>query len=81
VFVHLDEAAVVVARPDRAVRKGTLGSVVEPVVGSVVGPDAGPASSGRSCPHQGEVRNVGGGKLVVTLTDPDGNVFGLSQEP
>jgi hypothetical protein len=23
----------------------------------------------------------GGGKLVVTLTDPDGNVFGLSQEP
>jgi predicted enzyme related to lactoylglutathione lyase len=31
--------------------------------------------------QQGEVRDVGGGKLVVTLTDPDGNVFGLSQEP
>jgi predicted enzyme related to lactoylglutathione lyase len=31
--------------------------------------------------QQGEVRNVGGGKLVVTLTDPDGNVVGLSQEP
>jgi len=30
---------------------------------------------------QGEVRDVGGGKLVVTLTDPDGNTFGLSQEP
>jgi hypothetical protein len=28
-----------------------------------------------------EVRNVGGGKLVVTLTDPDANVIGLSQEP
>jgi hypothetical protein len=25
--------------------------------------------------------DVGGGKLVVTLTDPDGDVFGLSQEP
>jgi predicted enzyme related to lactoylglutathione lyase len=31
--------------------------------------------------QQGEVRDVGGGKLVVTLTDPDGNVVGLSQEP
>jgi predicted enzyme related to lactoylglutathione lyase len=31
--------------------------------------------------QQGEVRDVGGGKLVVTLTDPDGNIFGLSQEP
>ena len=31
--------------------------------------------------QQGEVRNVGGGKRVVTLTDPDGNVVGLSQEP
>jgi predicted enzyme related to lactoylglutathione lyase len=31
--------------------------------------------------QQSEVRDVGGGKLVVTLTDPDGNVFGLSQEP
>ena len=31
--------------------------------------------------QQGEVRDVGGGKLVVVLTDPDGNVFGLSQEP
>jgi predicted enzyme related to lactoylglutathione lyase len=29
----------------------------------------------------GDVRDVGGGKLVVTLTDPDGNVIGLSQEP
>jgi len=31
--------------------------------------------------QQGEVRDVGGGKLVGTLTDPDGNVFGLSQGP
>jgi predicted enzyme related to lactoylglutathione lyase len=31
--------------------------------------------------QQGEVRDVGGGKRVVTLTDADGNVFGLSQEP
>jgi predicted enzyme related to lactoylglutathione lyase len=30
---------------------------------------------------QSEPRDVGGGKLVVTVTDPDGNVFGLSQEP
>lgn len=30
---------------------------------------------------KGEVRDVGGGKLVVSMTDPDGNVFGLSQEP
>ena len=35
----------------------------------------------RGATQQGEVRNVGGGKLVVTLTDPDGNVVGLSQEP
>jgi hypothetical protein len=75
--------------------------VVEPVAGSVVGPDAGTAVAGRACPHQdrrrgsvmnsgihtviypsrGDVRDVGGGKLVVTLTDPDGNLFGLSQEP
>ncbi len=31
--------------------------------------------------QQGDVRDVGGGKLVVTLTDPDGNVVGLSQDP
>ena len=31
--------------------------------------------------QQGAVRDVGGGKLIVTLTDPDGNVFGLSQNP
>jgi predicted enzyme related to lactoylglutathione lyase len=27
------------------------------------------------------VNDVGGGKLVATLRDPDGNVFGLLQEP
>ena len=27
------------------------------------------------------VRNVGGGKLVCTVTDPDGNVIGLTQTP
>src|SRR5579862_6680314 len=26
------------------------------------------------------VRNVGGGRLVATVTDPDGNVLGLLQE-
>jgi predicted enzyme related to lactoylglutathione lyase len=27
------------------------------------------------------VRNVGGGRLVATVTDPDGNVLGLMQDP
>lgn len=27
------------------------------------------------------VRDVGGGKLIATVTDPDGNVVGLLQEP
>jgi predicted enzyme related to lactoylglutathione lyase len=27
------------------------------------------------------VRNVGGGRLVATFTDPDGNVLGLMQDP
>ena len=26
-------------------------------------------------------RNVGGGRLVATVTDPDGNVLGLFQDP
>ncbi len=26
-------------------------------------------------------RNVGGGRLVATFTDPDGNVLGLLQDP
>jgi len=26
-------------------------------------------------------RNVGGGRLVATITDPDGNVLGLLQDP
>jgi predicted enzyme related to lactoylglutathione lyase len=26
-------------------------------------------------------RNVGGGRLVATVTDPDGNVLGLLQDP
>jgi predicted enzyme related to lactoylglutathione lyase len=30
--------------------------------------------------QQGEIRDVGGGRLIVTLTDPDGNVFGLLQD-
>ena len=28
-----------------------------------------------------DVRDVGGGKLVATLTDADGNAFGVLQEP
>jgi predicted enzyme related to lactoylglutathione lyase len=36
--------------------------------------DAG-ATAGRA------VRNVGGGKLVCTVTDADGNVIGLTQTP
>ena len=27
------------------------------------------------------VRNVGGGRLVATIADPDGNVLGLLQDP
>ena len=27
------------------------------------------------------VRDVGGGRLVATVTDPDGNVLGLLQDP
>jgi predicted enzyme related to lactoylglutathione lyase len=27
------------------------------------------------------VRDVGGGKLIASVTDPDGNVVGLLQEP
>ena len=27
------------------------------------------------------VRDVGGGRLVATVTDPDGNVLGLFQDP
>ncbi|MDQ1391185.1 MAG: hypothetical protein QOF30_162 [Acidimicrobiaceae bacterium] len=30
---------------------------------------------------QQEIRDVGGGKLVAWVTDPDDNVTGLSQEP
>ena len=30
---------------------------------------------------QQAVRDVGGGKLVATVTDPDGNVIGLVQSP
>jgi predicted enzyme related to lactoylglutathione lyase len=30
---------------------------------------------------QQAIRDVGGGKLVATLTDPDGNVTGLAQSP
>lgn len=35
----------------------------------------------RGATADGEPRDVGGGKLVVSITDADGNVFGLSQEP
>jgi predicted enzyme related to lactoylglutathione lyase len=31
--------------------------------------------------EQGEIRDVGGGRLIVTVADPDGNVFGLLQDP
>jgi predicted enzyme related to lactoylglutathione lyase len=30
---------------------------------------------------QNEIRDVGGGKLIATVTDADGNVIGLAQEP
>jgi predicted enzyme related to lactoylglutathione lyase len=30
---------------------------------------------------QGDVRDVGGGKLIATVKDADGNVVGLSQNP
>jgi predicted enzyme related to lactoylglutathione lyase len=30
---------------------------------------------------QGPIADVGGGKLIVTLKDPDGNPIGLLQEP
>jgi predicted enzyme related to lactoylglutathione lyase len=28
-----------------------------------------------------EVSDVGGGKLIATVTDPDGNILGLAQSP
>jgi predicted enzyme related to lactoylglutathione lyase len=28
-----------------------------------------------------DVRDVGGGKLIATVTDPDGNTLGLAQSP
>jgi predicted enzyme related to lactoylglutathione lyase len=30
---------------------------------------------------QGEPQGVGGGTLMATVTDPDGNVIGLIQKP
>ena len=30
---------------------------------------------------QQEVRDVGGGKLIASVVDPDGNVIGLVQSP
>jgi predicted enzyme related to lactoylglutathione lyase len=30
---------------------------------------------------QQEVRDVGGGKLIATVTDADGNIIGLTQSP
>ena len=30
--------------------------------------------------HQ-DIKDVGGGKLIASMTDPDGNVIGLLQEP
>jgi predicted enzyme related to lactoylglutathione lyase len=30
---------------------------------------------------QQPARDVGGGRLVATVTDPDGNVLGLVQDP
>ena len=34
----------------------------------------------RGCHREGAVRDVGGGRLVATVTDPDGNVLGLLQD-
>ncbi len=30
---------------------------------------------------QQEIRNVGGGRLIATVKDPDGNIIGLLQDP
>jgi predicted enzyme related to lactoylglutathione lyase len=30
---------------------------------------------------QQEIKDVGGGKLIASVKDPDGNVIGLAQEP
>lgn len=30
--------------------------------------------------QQGDIRDVGGGRRIVTLSDPDGNVLGLLQD-
>jgi hypothetical protein len=35
----------------------------------------------RGGPQSMAVRDVGGGRLVATFTDPDGNVLGLLQDP
>jgi len=60
-------------------RQGTPGPVTYYHVDDLKDPLGRLRETGAS--QQSEIRDVGGGKLVVTLTDPDGNVFGLSQEP
>lgn len=35
---------------------------------------------GAGASEQNPVKDVGGGKLIATVTDPDGNVIGLMQE-
>jgi predicted enzyme related to lactoylglutathione lyase len=37
--------------------------------------------TGAGAQQQGQVRDVGGGKLIATLTDADGNPIGLIQNP
>ncbi len=36
---------------------------------------------GAGAPIEQEIRDVGGGKLVASVTDPDGNTIGLIQMP
>jgi predicted enzyme related to lactoylglutathione lyase len=31
--------------------------------------------------QRGDIQDVGGGKLIVSVADADGNIFGLLQEP
>ena len=59
------------ARPAWAAARGCEGSKVLSLVPSVTAAGATVKES---------VRDVGGGRLVATVTDPDGNVLGLLQD-
>jgi predicted enzyme related to lactoylglutathione lyase len=60
-------------------RKGVTGPVNYWEVENIADAVASLLASGAKT-HQ-EINDVGGGKLIATVSDPDGNVIGLSQTP